>query len=84
MEGTRDSVCNQISYCYNTESYPQTFEEAMKYQDTTFWKEATNEEMDSIMGNNAWELVYLPPGCKSIGCKWIFKTKRKVDGTLDK
>ena len=72
MEGTRDSVINQIPYCYNTESDPQTFEEAMKSQDAAFWKEEINDEMDSIIGNNTWKLVDLPPGSKPIGCKWIF------------
>jgi hypothetical protein len=40
--------------------------------------------MDSIMGNKTWKLVDLPPGSKPIGCKWIFKRKMKVDGTIDK
>ena len=26
----------------------------------------------------------LPPGCKSLGYKWIFKRKLKVDGSIDK
>nr|GEZ14654.1 retrotransposon protein, putative, Ty1-copia subclass [Tanacetum cinerariifolium] len=29
-------------------------------------------------------LVDLPPGCKPLGYKWIFKKKMKVDGTIDK
>ncbi|KAK4406588.1 Retrovirus-related Pol polyprotein from transposon RE2 [Sesamum angolense] len=49
-----------------------------------FWKEAINDEMDSIIGNNTWVLAELPPGCKSLGCKWIFKKKMKVDGTIEK
>ena len=36
------------------------------------------------MGNKTWKLVDLPPGSKPIGCKWIFKRKMKVDGTIDK
>ncbi|GKE87945.1 zinc finger, CCHC-type containing protein, partial [Tanacetum coccineum] len=40
--------------------------------------------MDSIMKNNTWILSDLPPGCKPLGCKWIFKRKMKVDGTIDK
>ncbi|GJY39107.1 zinc finger, CCHC-type containing protein [Tanacetum coccineum] len=39
--------------------------------------------MDSIMGNNTWVLVDLPPGCKPLCCKWIFKRKLKVDGTIE-
>nr|GEW67630.1 hypothetical protein [Tanacetum cinerariifolium] len=30
-------------------------------EDVTFWKEAINDEIDSIMGNNTWVLVDLPP-----------------------
>lgn len=29
-------------------------------------------------------MVDLPPGKKAIGCKWMFKTKYKVNGTLNK
>ncbi|GJU75356.1 zinc finger, CCHC-type containing protein [Tanacetum coccineum] len=47
-------------------------------------KEAINDEMDSIMGNNTWVLTNLPPGCRPLGCKWIFKRKMKVDGTVKK
>ncbi|GJY76947.1 zinc finger, CCHC-type containing protein [Tanacetum coccineum] len=47
-------------------------------------KEAINNEMESIMGNNTWVLVDLPPGYKPLGCKWIFKRKLKVDGTIEK
>ncbi|KAL0313968.1 UNVERIFIED_CONTAM: Copia protein [Sesamum angustifolium] len=56
----------------------------MKSHDVAFWKEAVNDEMDSIMGNNTWVLVNLPPSCKPLGCKWIFKKKMKVDGTIEK
>ena len=84
VEGTRDTVSNQISYCFNIEADPKTYEEAMNSQDAPFWKEAINDEMDSIMGNKTWKLVDLPPGSKPIGCKWIFKKKMKIDGTIDK
>nr|GEV87349.1 zinc finger, CCHC-type [Tanacetum cinerariifolium] len=40
--------------------------------------------MDYIMGNNTWVLTDLPPGCKPLGRKWIFKRKLKVDGTVEK
>nr|GEV37580.1 hypothetical protein [Tanacetum cinerariifolium] len=30
-------------------------------KDVSFWKEAINDEIDSIMGNNTWVLAYLPP-----------------------
>ncbi|GKD96700.1 zinc finger, CCHC-type containing protein [Tanacetum coccineum] len=84
IEGTRDEVSDQHSYCFNVEDDPKTFDEAMKSQDVAFWKEAINDEIDSIMGNNTWVLTDLPPGCRPLGCKWIFKRKLKVDGTVEK
>ena len=60
-----------------------TYEEAMKSQDAAFWKETINDEMDSILGNKTWKIVNLPPGSNLIGCKWIFKRKKKVDGTIE-
>ncbi|KAG8502855.1 hypothetical protein CXB51_000720 [Gossypium anomalum] len=56
----------------------------MKSQDSAFWKEAINDKMDSIMGNQTWILNNLPPDSKPIGCKWIFKKKMKVDGIINK
>ncbi|GKD68224.1 zinc finger, CCHC-type containing protein, partial [Tanacetum coccineum] len=82
--GTRDEVSNQHSYCFNVEDDPKTFDEAMKSQDVAFWKEVIDDEMDSIMGNNTWVLADPPPGCRPLGCKWIFKRKLKVDGTIEK
>nr|GEV38630.1 zinc finger, CCHC-type [Tanacetum cinerariifolium] len=46
--------------------------------------EATNHEMDFIMSNNTWVLANLPQGYKPLGCKWIFKRKLKIDGTIKK
>ncbi|GJS79370.1 zinc finger, CCHC-type containing protein [Tanacetum coccineum] len=61
IEGTRDEVSDQHSYCFNVEDDPKAFDEAMKSHDVAFWKEAINDEMDSIMGNNTWVLTDLPP-----------------------
>nr|GEW31909.1 zinc finger, CCHC-type [Tanacetum cinerariifolium] len=84
IEGTRDKVSDQHSYCFNVEDDPKTFDEAMKSQDVAFLKEAINDEMNSIMRNNTWVLTNLPLGCRPLGCKWIFKRKLKVDGTVKK
>ncbi|GKA39602.1 zinc finger, CCHC-type containing protein [Tanacetum coccineum] len=40
----------------NRARYPITFDEAMQSRDAAFWKEAINDEMDSIMENNTWIL----------------------------
>ena len=40
--------------------------------------------MDSMAKNQVWELVDLPPGCMTIGNKWVLKIKHKTDGSIDK
>ncbi|KAL4289985.1 hypothetical protein GQ457_14G023370 [Hibiscus cannabinus] len=47
------------------------------------WKKAM-AEISALENNLTWDLVPLPPGKKTIGCKWVFKTKLKSDGTLDR
>ncbi|GJY27434.1 zinc finger, CCHC-type containing protein [Tanacetum coccineum] len=84
IKGTRDDVFDQHSYCFNGKDKPKAFDETTKSQDVAFRKEAINDEMDSIMGNNTWVLADLPPGSKPLSCKWIFKRKLKVDGTIEK
>jgi hypothetical protein len=41
-----------------------------------------NDEMDSILSNNTWVLVDLPPGSKLIGCKWVFRRKYNTMDSL--
>ncbi|GJY18106.1 zinc finger, CCHC-type containing protein [Tanacetum coccineum] len=84
VEGSRDQIGSQYSYCYSIEDDPITYNEAMQSRDVAFWKEAIDDEIGSIMENTTWVLSDLPPGCKPLVCKWIFKRKLKVDGTIDK
>ncbi|GKB20874.1 zinc finger, CCHC-type containing protein [Tanacetum coccineum] len=83
-DGTEGSGGSVVPKKVTEENDPKIFDEAIKSQDVAFWKEAINDEMDFIMGNNTWVLTNLPPGCKPLGCKWIFKRKLKVDGTAEK
>ncbi|GKD76672.1 zinc finger, CCHC-type containing protein [Tanacetum coccineum] len=83
MDDHTNDVPNEIHEPQKEED-PRTYNEAMQSRDAAFWKEAIDEEIGSIMENNTWVLSDLPPGCKPLGCKWIFKRKMKVDGTIDK
>ncbi|PWA98998.1 hypothetical protein CTI12_AA013410 [Artemisia annua] len=64
--------------------FPTSYREAVTSSEGPQWKEAIKSEIDSILQNHTWELVDLPPGCKPLGYKWIFKKKMKADGTIDK
>ena len=71
-------------YVFNVDENPLTLKEALLSPDGVFWKEAVNDEMDSLISNKTWKLVDLPPSCKKIGCKWVLRKKLKLDGTIDK
>nr|GEX11461.1 hypothetical protein [Tanacetum cinerariifolium] len=47
----------------------------MSSRDAHLWKEAINDEMDSILVNQTWKLAELPKGVRPIGSKWVFKKK---------
>ena len=40
-------------------------------------------EMKSLKENDVWELVELPSGWKTVGSKWVFKTKIGESGTVE-
>jgi hypothetical protein len=41
-------------------------------------------EYDALMKNKTWHLVPPQKGRNVIDCKWVYKIKRKVDGSLDR
>jgi len=65
------------------EEYPEpaTYEQAAKHPG---WVEAMNKEIQALQINNTWEEVPLPTHKRAISCKWVFKTKLKADGTLER
>ena len=82
VEENRQVVLNKIPIVFNTDDDPKSYEEAMASRDSTFWKEAVNDKMNSILSNNTWVLVDLPIGSKPIGCKWVFRRKYNTNGSI--
>ncbi|KAL2465527.1 cysteine-rich RLK (RECEPTOR-like protein kinase) 8 [Abeliophyllum distichum] len=62
---------------------PNSYKEAINDVDADLWRLAMNTEMESMYSNQVWELVDAPKGIKSIGCKWVYKRKRGVDGKVE-
>ena len=39
---------------------------------------------DALLKNKTWDLVSLPSNRQAIGCKWVFRVKENVDGSINK
>ena len=41
------------------------------------------EEMVALEKNTTWELMPLPKGKKTVGCRWVFTVNDKVNETIE-
>ncbi|GJW39503.1 retrotransposon protein, putative, ty1-copia subclass, partial [Tanacetum coccineum] len=61
---------------------PTSYKAAMLDPKSNKWLDAMNAEMQSMIDNMVWVLVDLPPNCKTVRSKWIFKKKTDMDGIV--
>ncbi|GKC46039.1 retrotransposon protein, putative, ty1-copia subclass [Tanacetum coccineum] len=59
---------------------PPNYQAALSDPESKKWLEAMNMKMQSMKDNQVWNLVDLPPNCKTVGSKWLFKKKTNMDG----
>jgi len=48
------------------------------------WCNVMNLELRAFEDNHTWLITSLPPSKRAIGCKWIYRTKFHLDGSIDK
>ncbi|KAJ0853298.1 putative RNA-directed DNA polymerase [Helianthus annuus] len=60
---------------------PSTFHSASK---DPKWVHAMQEELYALNKNNTWTLVPRPKDANVVGSKWIFRTKFRSDGTIER
>ncbi|KAM1609734.1 hypothetical protein FF1_021794 [Malus domestica] len=58
---------------------PATYKTAMKY---VVWMNAMKEEIEALHSQGTWSFVPLPSQKNLVGCKWVFKIKKNVDGSV--
>lgn len=63
---------------------PRSYNEAISCKDKDKWIAAMHEEMKSLKTNNTWEITNFPDDRRAIGCKWVFKAKTNIDGTVQR
>jgi hypothetical protein len=66
---------------FNASGEPQHYQEALGDQR---WKEAMDTEFGALLKNQTWHLVPPKSGANVIDCKWVYKIKRKSNGSIDR
>ncbi|RVW95334.1 Retrovirus-related Pol polyprotein from transposon TNT 1-94 [Vitis vinifera] len=74
----------ECDYNIGAENDPESFSQAMSCKESELWYNAMKDEMSSMKCNDVWDLVELPNGVKTIGCKWVFKTKKDSLGNIER
>lgn len=47
------------------------------------WRDTMAAKVAALEANNTWPLTSLPTHKKPIGCKWVYKIKRRADGSIE-
>ena len=66
---------------FTSTSEPTHLHDALAHKD---WKKAMDKEYDALMKNKTWHLVPPKKDNNVIDCKWVYKIKRKADGSVDR
>jgi hypothetical protein len=78
--------CDEIymSEDIDTEGDSTTYEAAMRSANSYKWLLAMEDELESMRMNKVWDLEVIPHGAKTVGCKWVYKTKRDSKGNIER
>ena len=63
---------------------PKSLADALKRSDWPLWKAAMDKEIDTLERADTWTTISRPAGKNIVGSKWVFRIKRKSDGSVDK
>ena len=48
------------------------------------WEAAMQDEYNSLLENQTWDLVPLPSDRKLVRCRWVYRTKKAADGHINR
>jgi hypothetical protein len=60
---------------------PRGFKSAAKHP---AWLSAMDAEIQALKNNDTWDLVQRPASHNVVGCRWIFKTKLRANGSIER
>ncbi|CAL8150772.1 unnamed protein product [Prunus armeniaca] len=60
---------------------PTCFSQAMKQEE---WRQAMTHEFNALQRNGTWQLVPFRYNMNMLPNKWVFKIKRRADGSIER
>jgi transposase InsO family protein len=63
-------------------SIPSSYEEATTGSNKRQWTIAIQNEIDSLVRNQTWDVVPRGPNVKTVGTKWVFSVKKNERGDI--
>jgi hypothetical protein len=83
----QSNICKPKTYTYGTVHYaclddsgePENLLEALKHEK---WKSVMDEEYQALLNNKTWHLVPRHKANNIIDCHWVYKIKKKSDGSI--
>lgn len=76
------SQFNHFAFQVTSQSHEPAFYHQAK--GNPYWEDAMDKELQALKANDTWDIVKLPKGKKPISCKWVFKIKRRADGSIER
>ena len=73
-----------IAAIQEAEGDPKTLSEAQARSNWPRWKEAMDRKLATLEKAGTWSTVPRPPNKNVVGSKWVFRIKRKADGSVEK
>jgi transposase InsO family protein len=78
--------CEELLEAFITESQddPRTLTQARSRSDWSEWQSAMDREIATLEKAGTWNTVTRPTNKNIVGSKWVFRIKRRADGSIKK
>ena len=84
-EYLNEEILDDYDYDYcNYMNGPLTYQEAVNGVDAERWKQAMDEEINTLKANDSFVIAKIPDGKKAVGGKWVYTIKGDPDNPVYK
>lgn len=77
LSSTNQHMLNSLSNLHEPISFTQE-------PHHPWWQDAMAKEIEALELNKTWDMIELPPGKKTLTCKWVYKIKQHSDGSVER